>query len=114
MKVSSLVFITVTSLLVLRVLARVHKNDASVLAICVFAVVLGQSQKCFFQTRAGDLKPRERLVTHQQCADDWFGFAGMDLYRLAILLRVDDAGNLQQTGQAERGDAADALAAGLG
>src|ERR1700691_5108724 len=92
-------------------------NDESVLAIGVFAVavvvVLCESQECFFQTGAGDLKRRERGIARQQYPDDRLGFAGLNLYRLAVLLRVGDAGNLQQTCEAESGDAADALAAGL-
>ena len=37
----------------------------------------------------------------------------MDLDRLAILPDIGDAGNFKQAGEAERGDAADAFAAGL-
>src|SRR5258708_23351394 len=50
-----------------------------VLTISLLAVVLRQSQECFFEACAGDLKARESSVAGLQFAYDLLGVAGVHL-----------------------------------
>src|SRR5258708_2339077 len=84
-----------------------------VLTISLLAVVLRQSQECFFEACAGDLKAGKSRVPRQQLAHDRLGLDGVNLDRLAIFFRIGHAANLPNAGNAQAGDAANTLAAGL-
>src|ERR1700730_6191687 len=77
------------------------------------AVVFGQSQEGFFQAGAGDLQTREQWVECEQLPNNGLRFAGVNLDCLAIRPHFNNTWNLTQTGQADPGNAADALATGL-
>src|SRR5258708_7212109 len=81
--------------------------------ISIAAIVLGQSQECFFQSGACNLETRKPGVTSQQFSNHRLGLDGMNLDRLTVFSHFRNARNLAQAGGSEIRDAANPLSAGL-
>src|ERR1700690_100985 len=62
--------------------------------VSVSRAFLGQSEECFFQTCALNLKAGELRVASQQFANDRFGFDSVNLDGFAIFFYFGHAGNL--------------------
>src|SRR5712675_304981 len=81
--------------------------------ISIAAIVLGQSQECFFQSGACNLESGKPGIASQQLSNHRLSFDGMYLDCLTVLSHFRHACNLSQAGDSNTGDAANSLSTGL-